>query len=388
MTKVLVVAATDTMCRVLLKPWLNGLTEAGYEVHIACSRGRDFTALADLGFRMHDVRIRRTFNPLYHTRPLWKLFRLIRENHYDAVNTHSPVAAAIGRVSAWAARCKCVIYTVHGFYFHENMHPVPRALCITVEWIVGRLTDHFMFVSDEDRRTALRTGIARNEPGVTAILNGVELDLFSPGTDADREQRGQIPALRGRRVIGIVGRIVKEKGYREFLEMARAIVNLRENTAFLVVGDCLPSDRDQFGAAFRRQVQASGLQKHFFCTGFTTEVRRYLGMMDIFVLPSYREGLPRSILEAMACELPVVTTDIRGCREAVLDGATGIVVPPRDAKALTDAVLDLIDHPQKALKMGKEGRRRAVSRFDAKLVQKRFAGVFETMLARRGTALG
>jgi glycosyltransferase involved in cell wall biosynthesis len=170
--------------------------------------------------------------------------------------------------------------------------------------------------------------------------------------------------------------------------MARAIVNLRENTAFLVVGDCLPSDRDQFGAAFRRQVQASGLQKHFFCTGFTTEVRRYLGMMDIFVLPSYREGLPRSILEAMACELPVVTTDIRGCREAVLDGATGIVVPPRDAKALTDAVLDLIDHPQKALKMGKEGRRRAVSRFDAKLVQKRFAGVFETMLARRGTALG
>jgi glycosyltransferase involved in cell wall biosynthesis len=387
MSKVLVVVATDTMCWVLLKPWLQALSQAGYEVHIACSRGPDFPALAGLGFRMHDVRIRRTFNPLHHARPLWKIFRLVRQNRYDIVNTHSPVAAAIGRVAAWAARCKCVIYTVHGFYFHENMHPVPRTLFMIVEWIVGGLTDCFMFVSDEDRRTALRTGITRNAFHAEAILNGVELELFPCRTAEQREQRGQIPALRDRRVIGIVGRIVKEKGYREFFKMARAIVKARADTAFLVVGDCLPTDRDQFGGDLRRQVHASGLEEHFFFTGFTAEVRRYLAMMDIFVLPSYREGLPRSILEAMACGLPVIATDIRGCREAVLDGATGLLVPPGDAQALTSAVLDLIDHPEKARQMGEEGRRRAVGLFDAELVRNRFVNVFNIMLARPRSAL-
>jgi glycosyltransferase involved in cell wall biosynthesis len=387
MAKILVVAATDTMCWVLLKPWLRALMAADHEVHIVCSRGHDFSALAGFGFRMHDVRIRRTFNPLRHIGPLCKIFRLIRQNRYDIVNTHSPVAAAIGRVAAWAARCKCVIYTVHGFYFHENMHPVPRSMCMIVEWIIGRLTDRFMFVSDEDRRTALRTGIARKESHATAILNGVELDLFPCRTAEERAQRGQIPVLRGRRVIGIVGRIVREKGYREFLDMARAIVKLHGDTAFLVVGDCLPSDRDQFGTGFRRQVQASGLREHFFFTGFTTEVRRYLGLMDIFVLPSYREGLPRSILEAMACGLPVVATDIRGCREEVVDGATGLLVPPRDVKALTTAVLDLIEHPEKATQMGEAGRLRAAGFFDARLVQKRFVAVFDTILAGSGAAL-
>ena len=104
MAKILVVAATDTMCWVLLKPWLRALMAADHEVHIACSRGHDFPALAGFGFRMHDVRIRRTFNPLRHIGPLCKIFRLIRQNRYDIVNTHSPVAAAIGRVAAWAAR--------------------------------------------------------------------------------------------------------------------------------------------------------------------------------------------------------------------------------------------------------------------------------------------
>jgi hypothetical protein len=176
-----------------------------------------------------------------------------------------------------------------------------------------------------------------------------------------------------------VGRIVKEKGYREFLEMARGITESGIDATYLVVGDSLPSDRDQYGPEFRNAVQEAGLTERFVFTGMTDRVPDYLRLMDIFVLPSYREGFPRSILEAMATRLPVVATDIRGCREAVVHGVTGYIVPPRDADALRKAVEQLLTNPELRKEMGWEARRVAHEKYDFHEVRQQFVGFVEAV---------
>jgi len=140
----------------------------------------------------------------------------------------------------------------------------------------------------------------------------------------------------------------------------------------MVVGDSLPSDRDQFGPALRRQVQEAGLADRFVFTGMTDQVPAYLALMDIFVLPSYREGFPRSILEAMAVGLPVVATNIRGCREAVVEGGTGFIVPPRDGKALAIAIERLLSSPPLREQMGRQAQRLVAERYDHRKVRKVF----------------
>jgi len=382
--KILAIAAVDVMAWKLLLPWFRALREAGYEVHIACARTNWFEQLAADGFHLHDVRLRRRMNPLAHIAPLWSLYRLIRRERFLLVNTHSPVAAAVGRVAGWLAKAPAVIYTVHGFYFHENMPWWKRRGFIAVEWLLGGLTDGFMFVSDEDRQTALREGIATDAAKATTIYNGVDLDAYPPKGAGlgSRELRAKLSIPHGARVVGIVGRVVREKGYIEFAEMAKLVSAGRSDVYFLVVGDALPSDRDGVVAELRNCVKTAGLNDRFRFTGFTDSVADYLQVMDIFVLPSYREGFPRSVLEAMSSALPVVATNIRGCREAVVNGGTGLLAPPRSGTALAKAVSALLDNPDLAQSMGAAGRERAVRLYDQRSVQGRFVGAIEGALKK------
>ncbi len=373
--KILAVAAVDVMVRMLLRPWMEALRDAGCEVHLACADTGFGAELRAAGFTLHEVPLRRTFNPFAHIRPLVALTRLIRRERYDIVTTHSPVGGAVGRLAAFLAGCPKIVYSVHGFYFHDEMNPATRAFFVVIEWLLGRITDWFMFVSEEDRKTAIRTGIARRPEQAVTIFNGVDTGRFSP-----RLRDGPRPEVP---VIGIVGRIVREKGYREFAEMAAQILQSGRSAKFLVVGATLASDRDQFGANFAKMLEARGLTPHFTLAGFTKDVPQLLRSMDIFVLPSYREGFPRSVLEAMAAGLPVVTTSIRGCREAVVDGVTGLLVPPRDSKALTTAVCKLADDPEMAARMGLEGRKRVCERFEMATVQARFVAVVNAAWRQR-----
>ena len=378
-TKVLAIVTVDIMAWVLLRQWLEGLQQAGFEVHIACSKGIYFDQLAGAGFIMHPVRLKRTFNPVSHIVPLIELLTLLRTGQFQVVNTHSPVAAAVGRFAAALAGVQTIIYTVHGFYFHDRMPALQRKAFVAFEWLLGRWTDAFMFVSDEDRRTAQESGICGVNARVCTIYNGVDLDLFHPRPPAPANEAPATAlrlqhSLTDRPVVGCVGRIVKDKGYREFLEAATNLTAAGFDATWMIVGDSLPSDRDQFGPTLREQVRKAGLADRFVFTGMTPLVADYLALMDIFVLPSYREGFPRSILEAMSTGLPVVATDIRGCREAVLEGVTGFIVPPRDGKALAEAIKRLLVDPALRQKMGREARSVVTEKYDFRKVREKFVG--------------
>jgi len=209
---------------------------------------------------------------------------------------------------------------------------------------------------------------------------GVDLDRFNPravDSLAIRSQLGIHPAVS---VIGIVARLSYEKGFREFFDAAAEISFVMPQVLFLVVGPEegvtqkeLETITDQLGV--RNKVRFLGMR---------TDMPELYSAMDVVVLPTYREGLGVVLLEAGAMGKPVVTTDIRGCREAMRDGETGLLVPPRDAKALARAVIQLLQDPEKRRAMGEAGRRRVEALFDERQVFHQVESTYERLLEQKG----
>jgi glycosyltransferase involved in cell wall biosynthesis len=147
----------------------------------------------------------------------------------------------------------------------------------------------------------------------------------------------------------------------------------------IVIGGQLSTERDAFQDRLVDFIGEQGLDSHVTFAGFRDDVQDLLGLLDVFVLPSYREGLPRSVLEAMAMELPVVATRIRGCREAVVEQVTGLLVPARDSSALERAIVQVLSDPELAQRFGKAGRERVVTTFDEQFVFARLENYYREL---------
>ncbi|MFC2081634.1 glycosyltransferase family 4 protein [Candidatus Bipolaricaulota bacterium] len=355
--KVLQLAAIDTTVRFLLLPLLERLTQEGFEVHVACTPGPHLAAVVATGVSVHEISMARRIGTLRHLSSLVQLVRLMRRERFDIVHVHTPIAAVLGRVAAKLARVPVVIYTVHGFYFHERMSAWKRRLIIWVERLLGRqCTDLLLTVSKEDRDTAVAERIARADR-VVWIGGGVDVDAF------ECDKRVSLPEEFGIRpsqqVVGFIGRIVREKGVIELVRAMQLVLKQQPEALLLIVGETLGSDRDRGTRhALRQQIEEHGMADKVRFTGFRDDAARLIGGMDVFVLPSHREGLPQSILEAMASGVPVVATDIRGCREEVVDGETGFLVPVNDPDALAHAIERILTDASLAQRLGEAGRRR------------------------------
>jgi lipopolysaccharide/colanic/teichoic acid biosynthesis glycosyltransferase/glycosyltransferase involved in cell wall biosynthesis len=291
----------------------------------------------------------------------------MKEERFDIVHVHTPVAAVLGRVAAWAAGVPIVLYTAHGFYFHEHMHKRVRRLVVWLEKLLCRITDLIFTQSYEDALTAVREAICPEEK-VLWIGNGVDIRRFAtePSSNGARESLGFSAQDK---VVGFVGRLVREKGILELIQAMRLVVEGFPDAKLLLVGDTLDSDRDRTAKlALRREIGQDGLAHRIVFTGHVEDVASMIAAVDLFVLPSHREGMPRTIIEAMASGKPVVATNIRGCREEVVHGLTGLLVPVKDPAALATAIISLLSNPELTQKMGAESRRRAFELFDEQAV--------------------
>jgi len=292
----------------------------------------------------------------------------------------------IGRLAARLAGVPIKIYTAHGFYFHDEMPRAKRLFHVLLERMAGRWSDFIFTQSDEDRLTAIREKIAKSDRIVT-IGNGVNLERFDPVRIPEEEKakrRREFYIPPDAPVVGIIGRMVREKGYMEFIEAAALILKEIPRAHFLCIGDELQSDYDASGNLFRNRIHHLGLHDRIHFAGMRSDIPELLSILTVYTLPSYREGMPRSIIEAMAMGLPVVATRIRGCREEVVEGETGYLVPPRDAAALAQAVLGLLKASDRAESMGRAGRERALTLFSEKLVLERQLDIYERLIREKG----
>ena len=187
-------------------------------------------------------------------------------------------------------------------------------------------------------------------------------------------------------MIGFIGRLVREKGVVELFEAMARVATQFPKARPLVVGDTLKSDRDTHAiACLNRIITSERLDDVVKFTGFRDDTPDLLAIMDVFVLPSHREGMPRAILEAMAAGRPVIATNIRGCREEVIHDVTGLLVDVGDSEALAEAVMKVLSDEGLALRMGQAGRKRVEEEFDEEIVLQRQLDVYRRSLCGLGS---
>lgn len=369
--------------RQFILPLALALARDGYDVHCACGRGPHWEELKASGLPIHELPIARSGNPIRAAFGLLRTVHLLRRLRPHVLHVHTPVASMIGRLAGTIAGVPVIVYTAHGFYFHEHMPPGKRLLHVILERFFGLFNDYLFCVSGEDARDAVALRIARQDR-VFQVGNGVDQDRFHPKLREDeglvvRRELGIPPECS---VVAIMGRLVREKGYREFFTAAAALAGKHPLARFLVIGDTVSSEHDDAKAEIVAMAQHPELQGRVVFAGMRSDVPRVLAAADIFALPSYREGLPVSILEAMMMELPVVATHIRGCREEVVDGETGFLVPRADAEALEGALDWLLTHPSEAVSMGRRGRMIARERFEENAVLNQQVDLYRILIGR------
>jgi glycosyltransferase involved in cell wall biosynthesis len=384
-TQVAHVATAAMSLRYLLRGQMEAIRERGYAVTGVSAPGADAEVLASHGIAHAPVPMTRRLTPFQDLVSLARLYRAMRRHRFAIVHTHTPKPGLLGQLAARAAGVPVVVNTLHGFYFHDRMPPLARRFYIALEKVAARCSDLILSQNEEDVETALRLGIAR--PGQIRLLgNGIDVRRFDPAA-VDRRARASTRAALGidadAPVVGFVGRLVAEKGLPELLDAMRLVVRAVPRVRLLLVGGTDHEKADHLGPA---AAAARGIEDVCVFAGVRQDMPELYAAMDVFALPSHREGFPRAPMEASAMRVPCVVTDVRGCRQAVAHGRNGLLVPAGDAAALADALVALLRDPIRARRLGEDGRRRALAEFDERRVFARVLDEYERLLAGRGLA--
>ena len=352
--KIIEVTNVDFSLRQFLLPLMREMRARGHEVIGACAEGQFLNVPRQEGFQIEAIPFERRTSPLAHWRAFRALLQLFRDEKPDLVHAHMPISGFLARMAAWWAGVPRIASTCHGFWFNYPGNPARQAVGFLMEWLAARVTDVFLTVSEEEARDARRLWISR---GAVAVRNGRDPAAFHPDPLARAHIRADLGIAKDDVVIVAVSRLVRHKGYPELAAAMRDV----PDAVLWVVGERLESDR---GADMLSLLRNAGLGSRLRLLGYRTDVAAVLAAADIFVLPSHFEGLPMSVIEAMLTGLPVVATDVRGPREQVVPGVTGLLVPPGQAAPLAAALRRLARDPAARAAMGAAGRARAMERYD------------------------
>ncbi len=362
--RLLHVATTDISLDLLIGPQLRAFADAGYEVHTAAGDGGHADAVRAAGHTHHVLEhATRSFALGDDVKALGELYRLFRGLRPDIVHTHNPKPGIYGRMAAKAARVPLIVNTQHGMYAQPTDRAARRLPVYALERLAATCSDVELVQSGEDVATLRRLRVPAGK--LQRLGNGIDLERFRPPTAEERRAvRAELGFGDDDVVCGAVGRLVWEKGYAELFEAAARILPQTERLKMIVVGPFDDDKGDPLSQADVDAAERAGVQ----FLGMRNDVERLYGAMDLYVLASHREGFPRSAMEAAASGLPVVATDIRGCREVVDDGTTGLLVPVRDPQALGSAIARLATDDAERSRMSAAAVERARSHFDQQTV--------------------
>jgi len=373
------IATVDLSLRYLLLNQLESIRDEGYDVVAISAPGPEVSFVESHGIPHFDVPMTRRFTPLADLKALLALIKLMRRERFDLVHTHTPKAGLLGQLAARLSGVPVVVNTLHGFYFHEGTKPLPRRFYVLMEWIAAQCSDVILSQNREDIATAIKEGIAKPER-LKWLGNGIDIERFDRtrlSTEALDALRADIGFDAGAPVVGFVGRLVEEKGILDLLEAAKEVISKKPRTQLLIVG---PYDDEKPDALRPDVAERYGIAEHCRFVGMRQDMPELYALMDILVLPSYREGFPRAPMEASALGVPCIVTDIRGCREAVEPGENGLLFPVGDSVALADSILELLGDESRMHEMGARGRVLAEERFDERKVFARVLAEYERLL--------
>jgi N,N'-diacetylbacillosaminyl-diphospho-undecaprenol alpha-1,3-N-acetylgalactosaminyltransferase len=333
-------------------PIMQELVHRGHTVYAICPTGEISGSFVQHGVIHIPYTIERSsLNPLKELQAIRNIYNAIKPLNLDILHTFTAKPNIYGTIAGRLAKVPRIINLVEGLgsFYLEN-DPKSRFVRFLIEALYRRtfrLSDTVMFVNEDDPAYLVSKKII--DPAKVFILKGVGIDTteWKPVPKHDEWVR-----------VTMIARAIKHKGVQEFIDAAAILGEKYPDVSFQFVGSPDLGNRFSITEAFMQS------QPYLHYLGHQDNIRHILSQSDVFVLPSYREGLPRTSLEAMSMGLPIVTTDAVGCRETVQEGINGFLVPPRNAQALADAIEKLIINPSLRKQMGEAGREKAVREFD------------------------
>lgn len=317
----------------------------------------------------------RSVDPFRDWQTYRQLTRLFRERRFDVVHTHSSKAGILGRLAARRAGIPLVVHTVHGQAFHAHETWWRNRLYILAERWAARHCDHIYAVAQAMIEQCVAAAVAPREK-YSVVYSGMDMRAFLEARPdpAVRERLGIPPEAP---VIGTIARLFEWKGHEFLVEAAPAVVREFPEVRFLLVGDGVLRDRIQ------ARIRELGLTRNFAFTGLVSpdEIPGLVAIMDVLAHFSLREGLPRTVVQALAGSVPAVAFPLDGTPEVVLDGTTGLLARTADAPDCARALLRLLRNPHLRRDMGRAGRESVRSRFDWRTMADALEASYRALLA-------
>ena len=336
-------------------------------IFLAPSRGPFDAVAAEEGFRVARADVSRTFR----VRGAMALRRLLRRERIDVLHTHTAIAAnVLSRIAGRLAGVPVVSHVHIANYLPPNA--ARAALVRSLDNVTARLADRVIAVSASTKEALVEQGYP--EGAIEVVPNGIHVV-----DDDDRLGRRRLAEFgidADDRVAGEIGRLCDVKGQRDLLAAAARLEGVR----IVLIGHDLEQG-GRYRELLEREARKLGVDDRVTFTGHRSDARALLAGLDVFVLPSRIEGMPIVVLEAMAAGKPVVATAVGGTPELVVDGETGILVPPRDPEALAEALGALLDDPERSRRLGEAGRARVLERFSEEAMTRRILEVYDELVA-------
>jgi glycosyltransferase involved in cell wall biosynthesis len=328
-----------------------------------------------LKVRMIDS-LRRVIHPVYDWQAYREIKKTIREFKPDVVHTHSAKAGFLGRAAAWNSKVPAVVHTIHGAPFHPYQPAIARIGFIKLEKWAARRCHHMISVADAMTDLMVASDVAPRSK-FTTIYSGMDVEPFRSCNQFRDAARAELGIAPGDVVFGKIARLFHLKGHEYLIAAAKQVISKNPKCRFLLVGDGI------LRAQFARDIEARGLQKHFIFTGLVPpeKIPYFLSAMDALVHTSLREGLARTLPQALIAGKPVISYDVDGAREVVLPNETGFLLPPKAVGELADAILALAADGSVRNRLGQGGAVRFTEQFRHQHMTAEIRKVYQRLLA-------
>ena len=361
------------------------LRKTGFHPVALCSPGPEVANFrAAESIRVVTVSMEREISPFRDLISLMRLWRTLRELRPAICNAGTPKAGLLVGLAAWMNRIPCRVYTLRGLRL-ETATGLKRRILFISERIACGCAHRVLCVSPSLLQRAIELRLVPAKKAVVlgfGSSNGVDPSRFEPTAERLEEAkkiRWELGIETDQPVIGFIGRFTRDKGLPELLVAFQLVRGKVPDAVLLLVGSY--EHGDQVPPETRTAIES---EPNVVTVDFTRNVDLYYLLMDIFVLPTHREGFPNTVLEAQAAERPVVTTFATGAVDSVEEDVTGLLVPPGDVSALTDALVRLLLDHDLARGMGRAGRERVLREFRNEIIWGALASLYREMLKERG----
>ncbi|MFA6174997.1 MAG: glycosyltransferase family 4 protein [Phycisphaerae bacterium] len=364
-SSICILTTVSASIKAFYKGQLEALKQAGFDITVICANDEELNNQLPENIKFYPVPFSRVISPFGDIIAVLKLIHIFRKERFDIVQYSTPKASLLGSIASFFARVPIRIYILWGLYY-AGQFGFKRFLFKSFEKIICKLSNKIIPISLEMVDFALSEGLGKREK-YEVMLNGsacgVDLELFDP--EKWKNYRGKIRDQyhlpENATIIGTVARLTGDKGINELVQAFDILSNESPRMYLLLVGE-----EEEKNKLDGDTVSIIMRNNRIRCAGWQNNPLPYYAAMDIFCLPTYREGFGEVNLEAQAMELPVISTNTIGPRESVEDGITGFLVKSQSSEALLEPLRKLICQSELRIKMGKAGRQRVINKFDRK----------------------